>query len=154
MADLFKKALKLLTGSDETSLKSFGLAWDEKAKRPLKGMTERELIQLESQVGGEIFGPIPATSRREFFNLDASTWIWHEEWIDVDTGKLKTATTRYEVHSNGILKVQDGARYKFIEGRELDNLVMAVQIYYERVMREIYKRNPHTGEKLPANESL
>ncbi len=143
MADVFKKALKLLTGNDISTPK---LTMPK--NRPFKTLTERELIQLESNIGSELFGPIPAGNRREFFNLDPTTWIWHEEWIDVETGKKKVATTRYEVHDNGILKVLEGAKYKFIEGEELRNLTVAVQMYHERVVREVYNRDPATGEKL------
>lgn len=143
MADVFKKALKLLTGSD-ASLPKLTMP----KNRPFKTLTERELIQLESNIGSELFGPIPAGNRREFFNLDPKTWIWHEEWVDEKTGKKRVATTRYEVHDNGILKVQEGAKYKFIDGQELKNLTVAVQMYHERVMREIYHRDPATGQKL------
>jgi hypothetical protein len=52
------------------------------------------------------------------------------------------------VHEKGILKVQEGARYDFLEGQELENLTLAAQMYYERVMREIYKRDPQTGQNL------
>lgn len=142
MSDIFKKALKLLVGTDDSFLLM------PKKDRPFKALTERELIQLESEIGSELFGPIPAGNRREFFCLDKNTWIWHEEWTDVETGKPKVATTRYEVHDNGILKAQEGARYSFIEGVELNNLLLATQMYYEQVARNIYKRDPQTGQKL------
>lgn len=144
MADVLKKALQLLTGSDPDALANFKVS---KKKRPLKALTERELIQLESEIGARLFGPIPKGHRREFFNLDANTWIWHEESLDA-TGKTQVSTTRYEVQEKGILKVQEGARYTFLDGEELRNLTLAVQMYYERVMREIYHRDPQTGQKL------
>lgn len=141
--NILKKALKLLIGS-ETSLPKIS----KSKKRPLKSLTERELIQLESNIGSELFGPIPAGNRREFFNLDPTTWIWHEEWTDANTGKKKNMTTRYEVHDNGILKVQEGSKYNFLDGVELKNLTVAAQMYHERVMREVYGRDPSTGQKL------
>jgi hypothetical protein len=64
------------------------------------------------------------------------------------TGEVEQSTTRYEVHDNGILKVQGGSRYTFIEGAELDNLVMATRMYYEQVARGVYKRDPRTGKML------
>lgn len=143
MADVFKKALQLLVGTD-----SLSLPLPKKTTRPLQGLTERELIQLESEIGAELFGPIPDGNRREFFCLDKNTWIWYEEWSDIETGKQRSATTRYEVHDNGILKASEGARYNFIEGPELDNLLLAAQMYYEQIARRIYKRDPQTGQKL------
>lgn len=133
---ILKKALTLLTG--------------DSGVRPLKGLTERQLIELETEIGRTVFGPVPHGHRREFFCLDAHTWIWYEEWKDDETGKMKSLTTRYEVHENGILKAQDGASYRFIEGEELQNLALATKLYYEQVMRGVYRRDPYTGQLLTA----
>lgn len=140
MPDLFKKALSLIVGNP---------AQDQNG-RPLQKLSERELIRLESNIGQDLFGPIPHDHRREFFCLDRHTWIWYEEWIDGTSKKAQSMTTRYEVHPNGILKVQDGRPYHFIEGVELQNLSVATQLYKERVMRDVYRRDPHTG--LPLTE--
>ena len=111
-------------------------------RRPFSKLTERELIQLESDIGAQLFGAVPKDHRREFFNLDLSTWIWYEEWVDHSTGQRKSTTIRYEIHDNGILKVQEAARYRFIEGQELDNFMTAIHLYYERVAREVYHADP------------
>lgn len=116
-------------------------------QRPLHDMTERELIQLESEIGRELFGPIKRGHRREFFNTDPRVWIWHEEWND-GAGRSQQLTTKYEVRDDGVWKVQPGPRYTKVEGAELDNFSQAVTVYYERVMREVYKRDPKTGQKL------
>lgn len=116
-------------------------------QRPLHEMTERELIQLESEIGRELFGPITKGHRREFFNTDPRVWIWHEEWSD-KLGHSRQLTTKYEVRDDGVWKVQPGPRYVKLEGSELENFSRAVTVYYERVAREVYKRNPHTGQKL------
>jgi len=144
MSRIFKKALQLLVGEPATD------ALKVPKNRPFKKLTERELLQLESEIGARLFGDVPVGHRREFFCLDAKTWIWYEEWKDVKTGKIATTTTRYEVHEKGILKVQEGARYSFIEGAELDNLVAATRMYYEQVARGVYKRDPYTGYPLAA----
>ncbi len=132
----FKKSLQLLIGSDSLRL-------------PTMKLTKRELIQKESSIGGQLFGAVPAGHHRQFFNLDASTWVWYEEWTD-SKGKSQNRTTRYEVHENGVLKVQDGAPYYYIEGQELDNLLLATNMYYERVAKEIYKFDAATGKTLAA----
>ena len=80
--------------------------------------------------------------------MDEKTWIWYEEGPNAQSGEIEQSTTRYEVHDNGILKVQGGSRYTFIEGAELDNLVMATRMYYEQVARGVYKRDPRTGKML------
>lgn len=142
MKDVFSKALKLLVGSDTSAVPT-----KKPKKRPFKELTERELIQLESQIGAKLFGPIKPGNRREFFNEDSKNWIWYEEWVG-DDKKRHSVTTRYEIHENGILKVQDGKPYVYINGQELKNLSMSVEIYYENVMREIYKRDHKTGEPI------
>ena len=116
--------------------------------RPFKKRTERELLQMESRIGAELFGPVGPGRRREFFCLDANTWIWHEEGVNATTGRPEQTTTRYEINDKGILKVLPGARYSYLEGIELDNLMLAMQLYYERVTRDIYQRDPKTGEKI------
>jgi hypothetical protein len=143
MSNVFKKAFGLILG-DTTISSTLRVPKD----RPLNKLTERELIQLESEIGSKLFGDIPKGHRREFFCLDEKTWIWYEEWIDPDTNKRGNMTVRYEVHANGVLKVQEGARYSFIEGEELNNLLAAATMYYEQVARGVYKRDPYTGEKL------
>lgn len=143
MSNLFKKALGLVTGEVVATP-----ALTMPKNRPFKKRTERELLQMESKIGSQLFGPLASGRRREFFCLDEKTWIWHEEGVDAKTGKNEPTTIRYEVQDKGILKVLPGARYTYLEGSELDNLVMATQLYYERVAREIYGRDPKTGKKL------
>lgn len=133
---VLKKALTLFVGNTEDL--SY-LKMPKSKDRVLKRLTERELIQLESEIGRELFGPIPEGHRREFFNLDAHTWIWYEEFKAAD-GTKQSTTTRYEVQEKGILKAQEGACYSYIEGAELQNLLLAVRMYHERVMRNLYKR--------------
>jgi hypothetical protein len=124
----------------------------EPAPKPLKNgvrgkVTNRDLIRLESKIGAQLFGPIPKGHRREFFCLDEHTWIWYEEWNDLQ-GKLQNVTTRYEIHPNGILKVQDGQPYQIVEGEELHNFAMATRLYREQVIRGVYNRDPITGQPL------
>src|SRR6476660_1206210 len=124
MASLIKQALKLIIGDDPR--KAF--------RRPLKPLTDRQLIKLESEIGRTLFGEVPIGHTREFFCLDAETWVWYEQWHEA--GQEKSHTIRYEVHPKGVLKVQDGgANYSFLTGQELKNLSIATQAYKERVAR-------------------
>ncbi|MGB4762855.1 MAG: hypothetical protein WBP12_05885 [Candidatus Saccharimonas sp.] len=142
MATVLQKAYQLLVGDDAN------VDWLKlPKKRTLKKLTERELLTLESEIGSKLFGPIPTGHRREFFCLDEKTWIWHEEWFD-DKKKLTTSTVRYEINEHGVLKVQEGARYSYLEGDELRNFGIAIRMYYEQVAREVYHRDHVTGQKL------
>ena len=140
---VLKKVVTLLVGDDSTSVNWLKMP----KKRALKQLTERELLTLESEVGAKLFGPIPKGHRREFFCLDERTWIWHEEWLD-EKHKLATSTVRYEINEHGVLKVQEGARYTYIDGEELQNFGIAIRMYYEQVAREVYSRDPATGKSL------
>jgi hypothetical protein len=138
---ILKKITTLLVG-DSTQFK----------KQPLQlafgpKVNERDLLRQESKIGATLFGEVPKGHNREFFCLDESTWIWHEEWKD-EKGVEQQSTIRYEIHPNGILKVSDGPRYQFIEGEELENFAKATKLYYEKTAIEIYKRDPRTGLKL------
>lgn len=141
MSSMFQKAVQLFAGDDVTlspgSISHLG---------KLKKMSERELLALESEIGAKLFGPVPSGHRREFFCLDENTWIWHEEWME--SRKLKTQTVRYEIQDKGVLKVQEGARYSYLDGEELRNFVIAVHMYYEQVTRAVYHRDPSTGKRI------
>lgn len=113
-----------------------------------KRLTKRDLIRMESKIGAQIFGPVAKGHRREFFCLDETTWIWYEEWVDPTTKKKQSVTTRYEIRPKGILKVQDGQPYQSVEGEELKNIVTAIELYYEQVVRNVYGHDPVTSQRL------
>lgn len=119
-----------------------------------KKLTTRDLIRMESKIGADLFGPIPKGHRREFFCLDEHTWVWYEEWIDSSTKKKQSVTTRYEIHENGIIKVQDDQPYQVVEGEELQNFITAIQLYYEQVVRGVYHYDPATGKPLPSHPAI
>lgn len=118
----------------------------EARRRPFKKFTERELIQLESEMGRTLFGELQKGHRREFFNLNPHTWIWHEEWKN-EAGQTMQFTTKYEIHEREIIKIQPGPRSTALTGEELRNFQQATSLYYERVMREVYGRDPHATQQ-------
>lgn len=97
----------------------------------------RQLMRREAELGGEVFGPIPADRRREFFCLDKNTWIWHEEWSD-QAGVRQAKTTRYDVRPTGILKAQSNGSYHAVSEDESKNLIDAARIYINRSLTELY----------------
>jgi len=142
MSGLLKKVASLITGNESR---------DDAKTRATTALitteiTDRDLLRQESKIGATLFGPVPKGRNREFFCLDESTWIWHEEWRDEKNIERQT-TVRYEIHPKGVLKVSDGPRYQFIEGDELANFAQATRLYYEETSKKIYMRDPHTGLK-------
>jgi hypothetical protein len=131
MANMLNNVVQLFTGQ-------LNVPGAPPRPTPPRRYSERELLKMESAIGRELFGPVPAGYQREFFCLDKRTWIWYEHWRDPQTHKQHEMTTRYEVHPNGIVKIQEGKPYEVIEGEELNNLHMAIKLYHQRVMGEIY----------------
>lgn len=103
----------------------------------IKQPSERDLIRMESVIGGRLFGPVPSGHNRQFFCLDERTWIWYESWTDY-LGNQRSITTRYEVRPDGIIKAQDGKVYTYVNEEEARNLVHATELYRQEVAREIY----------------
>lgn len=103
-------------------------------------MEASELFDLESELGSQIFGPAPNGIRREFFNLNENSWIWHEEYTD-GNGNLRKFTTRYEIQPDKVVKIQPGPRYFEVKGQELANFHAAVSAYHKAVLNQIYRKN-------------
>ena len=115
-------------------------------KRPFGKLTERDLIDAESAIGRQLFGEIPAGRQRDFFCLDENTWVWHEEWKE--GRETKTQTVRYELRGDNIVKITGNGEYSSVRGAELANLMLAIKLYYEQVLRSVYKIDPTTGQPL------
>ena len=98
----------------------------------------RNLMRQEAQIGGALFGPVKRSGKREFFCLDESTWIWHEEWTD-EQGQKHILNTRYDMRPTGILKAQNGQGYQMVTPDEAKNLLKAIEVYTKRVKKEIYQ---------------
>lgn len=96
----------------------------------------RQLLRKEAKMGGQLFGPVPAGHRREFFCLDRYTWVWHEEWIDA-TGSQRAVTTRYDIRPQGILKSQGTSSYQLVRGTELRNFYHAARLYRDNVQAQL-----------------
>ena len=97
----------------------------------------RQFLRREAEIGGQLFGAMPAGRRREFFCLDKHTWVWHEEWSDA-AGQPQAKTTRYDVRPTGILKAQANGTYHAISREEALNLIAAAKAYRQRVFGELY----------------
>jgi hypothetical protein len=136
MASFVKRVISVMVNIEKLSSSYY---YKDYFKRFLyyRKLTERDLVNLESRLGRTIFGPVPAGHRREFFNIDKGTWIWHEQWLDKNQKKHQQ-TTRYEVSLKGVLKVQPGLKYSYLSGDELANFFAAVNEYYRLVSSQVY----------------
>ncbi|MCE7936752.1 hypothetical protein DYH10_03115 [Candidatus Saccharibacteria bacterium CPR2] len=105
------------------------------------GLTERDLIKKEAAIGGQLFGKLEPGQERQFFCLDEHTWVWYESWFD-EKGQKHELTTRYEIRSNGIIKVQGNLDYHFVSDNEAQNLFKAISLYYQYVSAYVYNQTP------------
>lgn len=93
---------------------------------------ERRLIKFESTIGQTLFGEIPKGHQREFFCLDARTWIWHEGWRD--RNGYNSVMTKYILRpKGGIIKSQNSGSYKTLSQEETANLLLAIKKYISLV---------------------
>lgn len=96
-----------------------------------------DLINIESNLGRTLFGPVPAGHQREFFASKPGVWIWYDKWEDI-TGVMHEMTIRYEVRSNGVFKKTPDGSFSQIKGAELDNFVNAARRYFDLVKTQLY----------------
>ena len=109
----------------------------EYVPRYFNGFSYTDLMNLESQWGGTLFGPVPAGHQRKFFEHKQNVWIWYEGWLDV-TGSYKEMTIRYEVRPAGVFKRIEGQRYEKLEGDELNNFRLAAKNYLTLMKNKLY----------------
>ena len=96
-----------------------------------------DLINIESELGKTIFGPIPEGHQREFFEYRKNVWIWHESFMDAN-GVMQDMTVRYEVRPDGVFKKPGNQSYRKIEGIELDNFRNAARTYLNLIKTKLY----------------
>ena len=99
-------------------------------------LTEDDLINAESKLGGTLFGPIPDGHRREFFRYRHNVWIYHESWMS--RKKRMEATITYRVRENGVFKCPLGGECVKISGAELSNFRIATKEYLKLVKNKLY----------------
>lgn len=109
----------------------------ENIPRYNNGFSYEDLMNLESQWGGTLFGPIPAGHQRKFFEHKKNVWIWYEGWTDV-SGVSRDISIRYEVRPSGVFKRVAGEKYQKLEGEELENFRLAAKNYLKLMKSKLY----------------
>lgn len=120
-----------------------------KSNKPKRRLTLRDLIEMESVVGGKIFGERSSKETVKFYNLDLHNWYFYQEVVD-RAGKSQSVTMHYEVHPNVIMRATLGSDRLFepLTGQERDNFIKATELYYKHVMKQVYGHNPVASKKL------
>lgn len=109
----------------------------------LRNLDVNELIRRESVIGGTLFGAVKKHEHRVFFNEDVKNWYYYQSILDPITGDEQSVTFHYEVYPEAILRVssREDTPNMFIDGEELKNFMLAAELYHDKVMKHIYKRD-------------
>lgn len=124
---------KNLSATGKQSLKSNEILKVPHGRKPSRA----QLINAESRLGSQIFGPIPEGHRREFFHDKQNIWIWHEAWTD-ENSHARQLTVRYEVRKTGVYKKISAGAYFKLQGAELENFRKAANTYLRVVKKWLY----------------
>lgn len=102
-------------------------------------LTEATLKNWENNIGIQIFQDDPTYTVEAFFNDDANNWYFKRTYESY-AGSVLEDTLHFEIINQGVLKIssQPEVRNQFIAGEELENFLMATEIYRDRVMSEVY----------------
>lgn len=117
----------------------------------IEPLTEDHLRSQESAIGATVFGEIAPNERREFFydrRIDCrDSWFFHQEIIGQE-GRQEV-TLHYEVHPNGILRISSNpdTKNEFISGQELEDFLLAADIYHGLVMSGMYNTDRSSSKK-------
>ena len=99
---------------------------------------KKRRIRKEAELGGQLFGRPAKGCSREFFCLDAKTWVWHEVWVDKNSHHHR-ATLRYDIREPLTCKKQDDdLHWRPISPTEKANLEQAICLYRSRVLAKLY----------------
>lgn len=154
MQPIVQQALRRIIRSQPKSASWAAKAFQNVSKTRLTEAKKRDLIRQESQIGAKLFGEIPNGHKREFFCLDARTWIWHESWSDNLGGTRQEKNIRYEVRDNGILKSINGGDYAWVDESEAQNLAQAAILYHQYVSALIYNKKTDPADANPPKVEL
>ncbi len=97
-----------------------------------------ELMNIESEWGGILFGPVPAGRQRNFFEYKKNVWIWYEGWVDKGGPAKDNLTIRYEVRPAGVFKRVNDQKYEKVTGAELDYFRMTLHQYLKLMKSKLY----------------
>lgn len=103
-------------------------------------LSGEDYVEMESEIGGAIFGSAPEGHEWEFYCEDEQTWVWRDSTVDPQNGSITSLTTRYRVQGDRIIKSQDGQPDRYSEADETVNLYEATQQYSSQVARQVYHK--------------
>lgn len=108
-----------------------------------KARSLRILQEREASIGSNIF-PVDKENgiEHQFHYLGRNEdgvpeWVWHRYWRD-QSGREQVLTTRYEIQSDKIIKIQTGLSHREVDKREAQTLYDAICRYWKFVKADLY----------------
>lgn len=87
----------------------------------------RTILKSEARIGAKVFKE-DFPGKREFYCLDASTWVWRQD----------STIVFYKINPGNIYKSNDGVSYRLVTEEEASRLFKAAKIYKNLVENKIY----------------
>lgn len=87
----------------------------------------KTILHREGKIGAKIFGQAGA-EERQFYCLDANTWIWRQ-------GRT---TVFYKVNPLSVYKSNDGVCYRLADREESKRLLKAAKVYRNLIESKVY----------------
>jgi hypothetical protein len=141
-ANNWHKFLEFIMGVDPEVFKLAKQdAANTKQRLKTKDQKIKQLIEIESEIGGQVFGPSRPDEERRFYCLDERTWVYQNNYVDLIDGNKKQMVIRYELHPNGVLKVINSKSHSMVQDDEAERLIEAIKLYYKLVMTKVYGRS-------------
>lgn len=106
-----------------------------------KDFDVRDMIEIESRIGGEIVDNEHAIEERRFFYEKDHNWFYIQIFKD-HRGVETIHGTRYEVNDDHVLRIVNGAEHAPVERDEMQRFAAATVEYHKRITREVYRREP------------
>lgn len=87
----------------------------------------RTILSSEARLGGKIFENADSATR-QFYCLDATTWVLRQE----------SSIVFYKVNPTNIYKSADGVNYRLVGREEAARLSRAAKIYQKLIETKVY----------------
>jgi hypothetical protein len=115
-------------------------------------ITHEILINREGRIGARIFEKNEGIKVLDFHVEGPQNRDWYFHYI---TNSDHRVTHHYTVLEDRVIKAvtdprmnptnQNSVRFTDIGSEELGNFIQATKLYHDRVLREVYNRDPKTG---------
>lgn len=87
----------------------------------------KTILQGEARIGAKVFKNSKA-KKREFYCLDANTWIWRQD----------SSAVIYKINPSNIYKSNDAVSYRLVGKEEAKRLFQAAKVYRNLIEIKVY----------------